>query len=232
MERNESPYSIIPDFRSMQDDLGLGDGQEGGEHNVAMPIDMGDLDCEQNITFIISDTANPSVMPGRGQGEEIPLGLLHEFAGLTSVPNWRQILSPNYMHSIEIDGHIWPSVTHYYEGSKFKKEHPEFYMLFSEDSGSDIAKDPYLAKAIGEGKETYHGRQINPEKVKIDRDFYSKKGKDRSIKELTKALAARGEQDKAFRRALKETKRAKLMRSEHGKKPKLDKNLVKLRSKT
>lgn len=230
MERNESPYSIIPDFRSMQDDLGLDDGQEGGEHNISMPIDMGDLDCEQNITFIISDTANPSLMPGRGQGEEMPLGLLHEFAGLTTVPNWRQVLSPNYMQPIEIEGHMWPSVTHYYEGSKFKKEHPEFYMLFSEDSGSDIASDPYLAKAIGEGKETYHGRQINQERVKMDRDFYSKKGKDRAIKEITKALTARTKQDKTFKKALRETKRAKLMRTEHGKKPRLDKDLIKLRS--
>ena len=232
MERNESPYSIIPDFRSMQSDMGLGDDmQEGGEHNIEMPIDMGDLDCEQNITFIVSDTANPNAMPGRGQGEEIPLGMLHEFASLTNMSNWRQILSPNYMQPIEIDGHIWPSVTHYYEGSKFKKEHPEYYMLFSEDSGSDIAKDPYMAKAIGNGKYTYHGREINPEKVKIDRDFYNKKGKERASKELTKALNARGKQDKAFKKALKATKRAKLMRSEHGKKPKLDKNLVKLRSK-
>ena len=231
MERNESPYSIIPDFVSMQSDLGLDTQQDGGNSSIDMPIDMGDLDCEQNITFIISDTANPNSMPGRGQGEEIPLGMLHEFAALTGMPNWRQILSPNYMQTIEVDGHMWPSVTHYYEGSKFKKEHPEFYMLFSEDSGSDIAKDPYMARAIGDGKETYYGRQINPEGVKIDRDFYSKKGKDRATKELMKALTARGKQDKEFKKILKGTKRAKLMRSEHGKKPKLDKNLVKLRSK-
>ena len=232
MERNESPYSIIPDFRSMQVELGLGDDiHDGGGHNVEMPIDMGDLDCEQNITFIVSDTANPNAMPGRGQGEEIPLGMLHEFAALTSIPNWRQILSPNYMQTIEVGGHMWPSVTHYYEGSKFRKEHPEFYMLFSEDSGSDIAKDPSMAKAIGDGKKTYHGRQLNPEGVKIDRDFYNKKGKDRATKELMKALTARGKQDKTFRKALKDTKRAKLMRSEHGNRPKLDKNLVKLRSK-
>ena len=231
MERNESPYSIIPDFRSMQSDLGLGDVQEGGLPVIDMPIDMGDLDCEQNITFIISDTANPNQMPGRGQGEEIPIGMLHEFAALANIPNWRQILSPNYMQPIEIDGHMWPSVTHYYEGSKFKKEHPEYYLLFSEDSGSDIARDPYMAKAIGEGKTTYHGREINPEKVKIDRDFYTKKEKGRSSKELSKALEARGKQDKTFKKALKATKRARLMSSNHGKKPKLDKALVKLRGK-
>ena len=231
MERSESPYSIIPDFVSMRSELGLDDSSQAGGTHVEMPIDMGDLDCEQNITFIISDTSNPNPMPGRGQGEEIPLEMLHDFAALTSIPNWRQVLSPNYMQTIEVDGHMWPSVTHYYEGSKFKKEHPEFYMLFSEDSGSDIAKDPYMAKAIGDGKTTYYGRQVNPEGVKIDRDFYSKKGKDRATKELLKALTARGKQDKIFKKALKETKRAKLMRSEHGKKPILDKSLVNVRSK-
>ena len=88
-----------------------------------------------------------------------------------------------------------------------------------------------MAKAIGEGKTTYHGREINPERVKIDRDFYGKKEKGRSSKELSKALEARGKQDKTFKKALKATKRARLMSSHHGKKPKLDKALVKLRGK-
>ena len=69
------------------------------------------------------------------------------------------------MFSIEVDGNIWPSISHYYEGSKFKKEHPEFSMLFSENSNSDISKDPYLATAIGDGEYSYYGKVINPERI-------------------------------------------------------------------
>ena len=134
------------------------------------------------------------------------------------------------MQPIEIDGHMWPSVTHYYEGSKFKKEHPEYYLLFSEDSGSDIARSLY-GKSHRRRQDNLSWTRDKPEKVKIDRDFYTKKEKGRSSKELSKALEARGKQDKTFKKALKAMKRARLMSSNHGKKPKLDKALVKLRGK-
>ena len=227
MERNESPYSIIPDFREMEDSLGLQRGGGPSGHDAAMPGDMGDLDCEVKITFVVSDTASPAAMPGRGPGEEVPIASLHDFAPLLSTPNWRQVLSPNYMEPVEIGGHNWPSVTHYYEGSKFRKEHPEFYLLFSADSGSDIAKDPGLARAIGSGRETYLGEPINTERVKIDRDFYGKKGRAR--KEMGKALTARSKQHKLFTKILRDTQRARLVRAERGVRPRLDRDLIDLR---
>ena len=61
-------------------------------------------------------------------------------------------------------------------------------MLFTLDSKSDISKDPLLARAIGAGLKTYHGKDINTQDIKVDSDFYKSNNKGRSKKELEKAL--------------------------------------------
>ena len=111
--------------------------------------------------------------PGKGSGEYVPASDEHLFIPLASIPNWRKALSNFAESPFRLDGHTWFSVEHYYQGSKFKKQNRDFYLQFSLDSGSEIAKDPALAKAAGSKSGMFKGRLYRPSAVKMDSDFLS-----------------------------------------------------------
>ena len=113
---------------------------------------------------------------------------------------------------------------------KFKKENPEFSALFSLESESDISKDPALAKAIGAGRTAYRGKDINTGNVKVDRDMFRSDGKGRHRSEYELALRKRFEQDPEFKRVLLGTKRARLVSLREGNHPKVERELMRLRS--
>ena len=225
IEQEQSPYKDIAAFSELRADLGLDQ-----KDSIDIDLQAGGSDCERNIIFVINPAYAGNARPGCGPGEEIPLDLVHEFGGLTSIPEWRAVLSDDYESPITIGSKTWPSVTHYYEGSKFKKENPEFFTLFSLESESDISKDPSLAKAIGAGRTMHHGKDINTGNVKVDRDMFRSDGKGRHKTEYELALRKRFEQDPTFKRALLGTKRARLVSLREGKHPRVERELMRLRS--
>ena len=114
---------------------------------------------DNTVFMFYSKSANKK--PGKGKGEIIPDDRLIEFNELAKMKDWRKVLSNFYMKPkrdgevvplFELDGLKWASVEHYYHANKFKKNHPDYYRLFSIDSGSQIMDD--ARKALGAGGKT------------------------------------------------------------------------------
>ena len=166
--------------------------------------------------------------PGKGSGEYVPASDEHLFIPLASIPNWRKALSNFAESPFRLDGHTWFSVEHYYQGSKFKKQNRDFYLQFSLDSGSEIAKDPALAKAAGSKSGMFKGRLYRPSAVKMDSDFLSN---GQGPKSVLDAMDAKFRQNVEMKRILLATLNARLYHFQRGEKPVLFSNLMQIREK-
>lgn len=172
-------------------------------------------------------------LPGHGAGEkvsdeeDIKNGTYKELAKIKS---WRRKLANDYEAPFKLDGHVWQTVDHYYQGSKFKKEHPAYYLQFSIDSGSALAKDPVLAKNAGE-----NAKKARAE-IRIDKDFFMPLQNDAKIKpkrsdiELEEAIRAKFTQNPELTILLKATKKAKLQQFNRGSPPTIGIELMKVRN--
>ena len=111
----------------------------------------------------------------KGADEKIPPDNEVEYLDLGKMDNWRRKLSNDYVGKdghFEYDGKKWASITHLYEGSKFKTNSPEFYGQFSLDSESEISKKISKVKIMGKEKSTQR-----PSSITIDVDFYEENPK-------------------------------------------------------
>lgn len=170
----------------------------------------------ENTVFVFySKSANKK--PGRGKGEIIPDERLVEFNQLAKIKDWRKVLSNFYMKPkrdgevdplFELDGLKWASVEHYYHANKFKKNHPDYYRLFSIDSGSQIMDDPKKAKGAGGKTGKVAGKKFRPKNVVMDEDFFDDNNNEVIME---KAQMAKYKQDDMSRQVLLETKDAKLV---------------------
>jgi len=118
--------------------------------------------------------------------------------------HWRRKLDdrwerPTKEALFSLDGRRWLTVTHYHEGSQFKKGYPDLYNTFSLDSNSDLSKDVKLIK------ETLK----NTDK-KADDDYNSIKN-PRRIVERQKALYEKFNQNEDLKKVLTATNQAKLI---------------------
>jgi predicted NAD-dependent protein-ADP-ribosyltransferase YbiA (DUF1768 family) len=176
--------------------------------------DIKDL-YDEDVVLVFHSQSADKPRPGEGAGEKIPAEKKSEYAELHRIPQWRRKLSNGWPAEFTLDGHRWASVDHYFHGSKFKNQNPEFYLQFSLDSGSDFSKDPDMAKK----KADKPGK-----KIKADDDFDT-----RVNKEMYDAQHAKFTQNEDLRALLAATKRAKLMHFMRGMPAVFYENLVRIR---
>jgi len=210
-ERNSAGFDLIQDFRNLKTKYGA-------------PLDYANDYSENDAVFQFYDKAPNSAFPGMGSGETIPLDQLHNYLELNKTEQWRRKLDDMWSQSpLTLDGKQWSSVEHYYQGAKYKKGHPDdVYMLFSLNSGSDLSKDPYLARIVG-SKEPH---KLKTNGAVIDPDFYG----GRNLIERDLAIQAKFEQNPGLLKLLGDTRSSKLYRFRRGNKPEEHTFLLKLRS--
>ena len=225
MEKNAGPFDIIPDFQKFKASLKKSIIKEA-EYDDLSESKLRGL-YNDDTMFLFYSKSNSKPLPGKGAGEKIPNEKLMEYTELATIPDWRKKLSNFWEQPFSLDNHQWASVEHYYQASKFKKTHPDFYLSFSLDSGTDLSKDPVLAKAAGGKSGKYKGELLRPIEVSIDSDFFGKRHK----KEMYSAQYAKFTQNEDLKKLLLATNDAKLTHHARGKPPVVFDDLMLIRDK-
>ena len=166
---------------------------------------------ESVVLFYFSKSKD--TYPGKGTNEQIPNDKKELYEPLSKIKDWRKMLSNFYIAPFTFDGLTWNTVEHYYQGSKFKKNNNEFYREFSIESGSDISKDPVLAKGAGGKTGKSKGKQVRLKNIVIDDDFFST---DRHWTEMESAIYAKFSQNKNLKEMLLLTNNAVLTHGTRG----------------
>jgi predicted NAD-dependent protein-ADP-ribosyltransferase YbiA (DUF1768 family) len=225
MERNAGPFAIIPDFQKFKSKLHSIVAKEPEYEDLTESKLRGLYD--DNIVFQFYSKSVDNKLPGKGNGEKIPKERLKEFTELATIPQWRKKLSDFWVQSFTLDNHSWASVEHYYQGSKYKKTFPDFYLSFSLDSGTDLSKDPVMAKAATSKSGKLEGELLRPAEIKEpDSDF-----ERRSKKEIYAAQYAKFTQNEDLKQLLLATHDAKLVHFVRGQPPIVFDELMTIRDK-
>jgi len=207
LERNSGPFDLIPDFHRFKETLTEGKKHHGGD---ILGDEMSEAQLrglyDDDVVFQFYSKSLDKPLPGKGNGEKIPNDRLHDFAALAAIPQWRKKLSNFWVQPFALDNHQWNTVEHYYQASKFKQTHPDFFLSFSLDSGTDLSKNPLMAKAAGSKSGKFKGERLRPVEVDIDADFYGKRGK----KAMYQAQHAKFSQNDDLKKLLLATDNAKL----------------------
>lgn len=225
LEKNSGPFALIPDFQKFKASL---------KKTVMKEEDYEELSesklkglYNDNTVFLFYSKSNDKPLPGKGAGEKIPNEKMIEYAELATIPQWRKKLSNFWVEPFSLDNHQWASVEHYYQASKFKKTHPDFYLSFSLDSGTDLSKDTAMAKSAGGKSGKYKGELLRPIEVTIDPDFFGKRHK----KEMYAAQYAKFTQNEDLKKLLLATNDAKLTHHTRGAPPIVFDDLMLIRDK-
>jgi predicted NAD-dependent protein-ADP-ribosyltransferase YbiA (DUF1768 family) len=227
MESAGGLYSLIPDFVKFKQDLNAGKGvSETCRYEELSESKIRGL-YDESIVFQFYDKSPNSKLPGKGTNELIPKEMVRDFSQLHAIDNWRRKLDDFWVDPFTFDNKRWNSVQHYYQASKFKETNPEFYLSFSVESGTELSRNPEMAKAAGSDSGKFEGKLIRPKEVTFDPSFYGK----RKEKEYFDALCAKFTQVEEMKRVLLETKNAKLMHFVRRKEPELADQLMVIRSK-
>ena len=223
METQGGVYNLIPEFNEYKKLIDL---KTKDDDLLTMEQTSQGLYTD-DIVFQFYSKSNDKPLPGKGNGEKIPKEKVKEFSELSKIPSWRKKLSNFWEEEFELDGHKWLSVEHYYQGSKFKNNNNKYYLEFSLDSGSNLSKDPAMAKAAGGKTGKLNNKQFRPPDIKVDDDFFTT---DRNIEEMNRAQLAKFMQSDQLKQMLIATKDARLMHFQRGSEPIEFTNLMKIRS--
>ena len=181
------PYAIIPEFASEK----LSSPLVEVSHDEVVASHS--INSDPETVFMFYGRSNNKPLPGKGTGEKIRNDRRDAYKKLASIQEWRRKLSNEWIAPIDIDGHQWQSVEHFYQGSKYKKSRPDIYYQFTLDSRSELGKSVERAKKF---------KDFEP-----DMDFFGKRGKE----VLHEALEAKFKQNKDLRQMLALTLDATLM---------------------
>jgi len=234
MEKNAGQFAIIPDFQRFKATIKPGSIQQEQQEQQE-EADYEDLTesklrglYEDDIVFQFYSKSVDKKLPGQGSGEKIPKDRLKEFTELAIIPQWRKKLANFWVQPFTMDNHRWASVEHYYQASKYKKTFPDFYLSFSLDSGTDLSKDPALAKAAGSKTGKLNGERLRPVEVSSpDSDFFGSREK----KEMRDAQMAKFSQNADLKHLLLATNNAKLTQFVKGHPPVVFDDLMLIREK-
>jgi len=222
---NES--SIVEmDIDTLTDKLSIVDiesNDEKKENTIEEPIQTDLYNNSTVFQFYSKSMDKPA--PGTGAGELMGPEGVKEYENLKKVQSWRKILSNFWPALFTIDRHKWLSVEHYYQGSKFKRNNPEFYLTFSLDSNSELSKNPVMAKGAGGKSGKSQGILIRPKHIKVDEDFFE--GRDKE--EMERAMYAKFSQNEDLKKVLLDTKMAKLTHYSRGNPPVIFYDLMRVR---
>ena len=226
LERNAGTFSLIPDFQAFKSEL------MGTIPQKPMVFDdLGEAKImglyDDDIVFQFYKDSSDRFRPGKGSGEKIPSDKIIEFSQLHGLPDWRKKLDNNWIQPFTVDNNTWSSVVHYYQASKFKKNNPEFYLSFALESGTELSKNPDIAKGAGSKTGKYNKTLVRPKSVEIDPDFYISRSKD----EMSAGQYAKFSQNPELREVLLETKNAKLEHFRRGQEPETYDGLMIIRNK-
>lgn len=221
MEKNAGAFAIIPEFQKFKADHSKTPSDPSREEEAEFSTNKIRGLYNDDIVFQFYAKSPDKPLPGKGSGEKIPSDRLKEYTTLASIPQWRKKLSTFWVQPFVLDNHHWASVEHYYQASKFKK-FPDFYLTFSLDSGTDISKDPLLAKAAGSKSGKIKDTLLRPREVQADPEYSGKK-------ELHAAQFAKFNQNEDLKTVLLATQGAKLTQYQKGAEPLVADELMLLR---
>jgi predicted NAD-dependent protein-ADP-ribosyltransferase YbiA (DUF1768 family) len=227
VEKNAGVFAIIPDFQNFKSKhIKTPSAEKETEYDDISESKLRGL-YNDDIVFQFYSKSVDKPLPGRGSGEKIPNDRMREYSELATIPQWRKKLSNFWVEPFTLDNHKWATVEHFYEGSKFKKGHPDFYLSFSLDSGTDLSKDPLMAKGAGGKTGKYKGELLRPIEVTVDADFSGQ----RSKKAVYDAQYAKFTQNEELKQLLLATNDAKLVHFVKGAEPDVFDELMLIRDK-
>jgi predicted NAD-dependent protein-ADP-ribosyltransferase YbiA (DUF1768 family) len=239
LEKNSGAFALIPDFNHFmqKSPKKASSNKEGDNFDDLNEAKLRGL-YSNDIIFQFYSKSTGKPLPGKGAGETIPNEKIIDYKELAIIPDWRKKLSNFWIdintktkeiHPFVLDNHKWASVEHYYQGAKFKKNNPEFYLSFSLDSGTELSKSSAMAQAVGGKTGKYKGTLIRPAQVSIDADFFGVRHKQ----EMYNAQYAKFTQsyENNLKKLLLATGTAKLTHFSRGKPPITFEDLMIIRDK-
>ena len=219
--------------------------------------ELADLDKSSNPHYndslrLVHHALSSNKMPGFAQGDVVSPTDMKGFMNLMGgggnndkggKNNWRRKISNEWCQPFTQDGHRWLSVEHYYQGNKFFKTFPEFYLLFTMDANkkskyydetsilSRISNDVELATVAGKKNPTttIDGKKVSlrPSSVAIDPDFFN----GRHSRVLEDGTMAKFSQNDDLAKVLLMTNNAKLINYSHTKHTTPSMHIMHVRSK-
>lgn len=241
LERNGGLFMRIPDWDAFETEREAAAGEQTGGASASRRAQAAGIDFDLDelndakllnlyddaVVLSISPRASGVPLPGRGTSERHQLSRMLEYAALAKHKDWRRRLDNSWIQPFHLDGHQWGSVAHYVHAVPFRERHPEFYLMFTYESGSDLSKCADHARAAASNKGKWRGRLVRPAEVKVD--VKTAMTRDQLEAVLGEALAAKFTQHEDLRRMLLDTRNAKLVEHRRGAPPAVSNALMVVR---